>query len=254
MNYRPEEIFLSDSLDPYYNLSLEDYFLRSPEFFGKKILLIWRSTPAIIMGRFQNPWLEIDLKKAKNDDVLICRRQSGGGTVYHDEGNLNFCFIGKTKKEDHFNYFLSELSQLGIDLEVNERNDILYKNKKISGSAFKNTKDNSFHHFTFLVDTNLKALKKYLHHKQLSISSKSIPSKRSEVIDLKGVLTVKAILNHFGARKYTPLIEKKFGSDQWIYEETPKFHIKISGLEGEETIEIPKGTSYDIVMRKLNLE
>ncbi len=230
-----DEILHSESLDPYYNLAYEDYLLRDSKNFSKKILLIWQSRPSIVMGRFQNPWLEIDLEQAKDDGVLICRRQSGGGTVYHDKGNLNFCFVGKLKKEENFAWFIEKMNELNVTISVNERNDLIYNGKKISGSAFKNTKDNSFHHFTFLVQSDLGKLTKYLHHSQLDITSKSIKSIRSKVINLESY-TIEDLKNHFKAtRQPSKNLElesyEKFKGEKWIYGETPKYSFKTASGE-----------------------
>jgi len=227
-----DKVLHSESLDPYYNLAYEDFLLRNPENFSKKILFIWQSRPSIVLGRFQNPWLEIDLKLAQRDNVLICRRQSGGGTVYHDEGNLNFCFIGKTSKEENFSWFIAQMKSLGVDIDVNERNDLIFKNKKISGSAFKNTKDNSFHHFTFLVQSNLDKLTQYLHHDQINITSKSVKSIRSKVVNLN-VLSVAELKAHFASSEQlkdniTLSSYEKFKSKKWIFGETPKYTFKSS--------------------------
>ncbi len=242
-----DKILHSENLNPYFNLAYEDFLLRDPQNYSKNILFIWQSKPSIVLGRFQNPWLEIDLEQTTLDNVLICRRQSGGGTVYHDLGNLNFCFIGKLKKEDNFSWFINKMKQLDIEISVNERNDLLFQGKKISGSAFKNTKDNSFHHFTFLVESNLEKLTKYLHHEQLEITSKSVKSVRSKVTNLNG-FSVQKIKNHFSSTE--KIIEnitlekyELFQSNDWIFGETPKYQYKtdsgdiISRTKGQSPFE-----------------
>lgn len=50
------------------------------------ILLLWQNHPTVVIGRFQNPWLETNVKFARDNDINIARRISGGGTVYHDLG------------------------------------------------------------------------------------------------------------------------------------------------------------------------
>jgi lipoate-protein ligase A len=237
--------FISDQLDPYWNLSLEDFFLRSKEFSKLKVLFIWRSTPSVVMGRFQNPWLECDLPKMAQDKVQVVRRQSGGGSVYIDQGNLNFSFIGDINADDNYNFFFNSLSSLNIPFERNKRFDLLVDGKKISGSAFKNTKDSSMHHFSLLVETPLEKISKYLFHQRPLIETKSIRSTCTEVVSLKSAfnITVEDVLSCFeksSVSQYSVENEfyKKMKSAEWIYGETPKFSL---GKSSGESLEFIKG-------------
>ena len=86
------EVHIIESTDIYLNLALEQKLFLSMNP-GEPRLLMWKNQPAIVMGRFQNPWLECDLAKMRRQGVSLARRQSGGGTVYHDLGNMNICFM-----------------------------------------------------------------------------------------------------------------------------------------------------------------
>ena len=84
--------------------------------------------------------------------------QSGGGAVYHDRQNLNFTFmsgIDVYDKQRNFEIITDSLKQFGINAETSGRNDIVVDGKKISGSAFKLTRDRAFHHGTLLIDVDL---------------------------------------------------------------------------------------------------
>lgn len=235
--------FISTNTDPYYNITLENFFLRER---SEPILFLWQSTPAIVMGRFQNPWLESNMPKALEHKIKYVRRFSGGGTVYQDLGNLNFCFIDQKanyNKKKNCELIASALRELKIEAKVNPRFDLTVNDRKISGSAFKETKDRCLHHGTILVEANLNMIKEVLHHKQLDITSKSIKSVRSPVINLKDVqpklsveIVRKKLIEMYFTNKLQFEVPKNFEqdyrsytSDEWIFRETPIFELKRDG-------------------------
>ncbi|MDO4915970.1 biotin/lipoate A/B protein ligase family protein, partial [Corynebacterium sp.] len=80
------------SHDPLRNLAFERYLFDS---LGHKeaAVLMWRNNPAVMVGRAQNPWYEANTEFLHSHNIPLFRRISGGGTVYHDLGNLNFTFM-----------------------------------------------------------------------------------------------------------------------------------------------------------------
>lgn len=168
------QTYVSRSLDPFLNLSIEHYLLQKspPE---STILFLYTNRPSIILGRNQNPWVEVNLRLLKQDPLGIdlVRRRSGGGTVFHDEGNVNYSVICPTSAFDrdrHAEMVVRALRKLAIpDARVNERHDIVVdcgttgppldnsSNTKtpfkISGSAYKLTRLRSLHHGTCLLDS-----------------------------------------------------------------------------------------------------
>lgn len=180
--------------DPFINLAIENWVFKN-WLKDKPMLMIWQNKPSLIIGRAQNPWLECDLISALKDKIPIARRQSGGGTVFHDPGNINFTFLMPNKiynKKAHLNILIIALKKLGINTFINERNDIITQidnqNFKLSGSAYRETKNISFHHGTLLVKSNLELLKKYLHHKQdKNITAKGVTSVRSSVTSINHI-------------------------------------------------------------------
>lgn len=179
-------ILRSNSTNPWFNLATEDWIFREldPHI---QTLFLWRNSDSVVIGRHQNPWLECDLRKMEEDDVLLARRQSGGGAVFHDLGNTNFTFLSDRdgyNQDDDFGIVLDALSRLGINGERSGRNDILVESRKISGNAFKHTKERSFHHGTLLIKANLARLKSYLQPGPKRLESKGIKSVRSPVVNL----------------------------------------------------------------------
>lgn len=184
-------VLISDTFDPWFNLATEDYIFRDmdPEY---KILFLWRNDKTVVIGKFQNPWAECNTKKMEEDGIKLARRQSGGGAVYHDLGNTNFTFLSSKNtfdKKANNEILTKALSHFKVEAFPSGRNDILVKtndgDKKISGSAFKETIDRSFHHGTLLIDADMARLSNYLNPHPKKLESKGIASVRARVCNLK---------------------------------------------------------------------
>lgn len=187
-------IYISQSNDIYFNLAFENWlFLEKLQ--DKKILFLWQNAPCVVIGRAQNPWLECNLRSMENDNITMVRRQSGGGTVYHDFGNLNYTIISPKKDHDikaNLDLVCNAIRKLGIDMYANDRNDIVVDHHdftyKVSGSAFREKKDRAFHHGTLLINANTKKLYDYLHQPiDKSLDTKGVKSHRSKVINLSQI-------------------------------------------------------------------
>ncbi|GAB6091043.1 lipoate--protein ligase [Spirochaeta dissipatitropha] len=177
-------VYFSKSTDPYVNLSLEDQLFRNER---QAVLFMYVNSPCVVMGRHQNPWLECDMRALGRDTVPLLRRQSGGGAVYHDTGNLNWCFITPRENYDpdtHFSIILDSLIQAGIPAGLSARKDLFVDGRKISGSAYKIGKERCLHHGTMLIDADLDKLTAYLQAPDRQLASKGIDSVRSRVANL----------------------------------------------------------------------
>ncbi len=180
-------IYLAQSHDCAANLAGEAYLMGLDY---DRILYLWENDPCIVIGRYQNPWAECNLQKMEEDGVRLVRRQSGGGAVYHDRGNLIFTFIGdkaSATREENFDLLLSALASLGLECELSGRNDITLEGKKISGNAFQNTATKFCHHGTLLVRGNLAVMGDYLTPSATKLSSKAVKSVASRVGNLSEV-------------------------------------------------------------------
>lgn len=157
------QVYISHSHDPLLNLSVEHHLLQSspPD---STILMLYVNSPSIIFGRNQNPWLEANLSEmarldAQGKHVQLVRRRSGGGTVFHDHGNVNFSVICPPEhfnRDRHAEMVVRALKGLGRpNTRVNARHDIVIDANdgtfKISGSAYKLTRLRSLHHGTCLL-------------------------------------------------------------------------------------------------------
>ncbi len=173
--------YLVPSSDPAFCLALEEYFLSSYDFKDGDggIMLLWKSSPSIIIGKFQNAYEEVSPLNCMRHNICIYRRNTGGGAVYHDMGNLNFSFIKRYTEQPGYNDFLSPvasmLSSLGIDAEVRDTM-ILSEGKKISGNAEAFSGGKVLHHGTLLVNADLGELSLLTGHRRDIIRSKAIKS------------------------------------------------------------------------------
>lgn len=175
--------------DPYINLAIEEYVLNN---FGEKdtYLLFYINKPSIIIGRNQNSIEEINTKYVDENNIKVVRRLSGGGAVYHDEGNLNFSFITKDDGESFHNFqkftqpVVEALHDLGVPAELSGRNDLLAEGRKISGNAQFTTKGRMFSHGTLMFNSEIENVVAALNVSAEKIKSKGIKSIRSRVANI----------------------------------------------------------------------
>ena len=129
--------------------------------------MLWRNRPSVIIGRFGQAEAEVNLNYARSKRINLVRRNSGGGAVYHDLGNINFSFILHDKKIFTLEYFsgivIKILNEIGINARLEfSHNDIKDGGKKISGQAQYHHEGIILHHGTILFDTDLNIIPKVL--------------------------------------------------------------------------------------------
>ena len=242
------KVYISESYNPMFNLALEEWLMKSSAP-NEVILFLWQNANTIVIGRNQNPYKECNVKKLKEDCVQLVRRLSGGGSVYHDLGNLNFTFIAADENHNvdrNMSIILKGVSKFGIEGYFNGRNDLMVQERKFSGNAFINDSGMNCHHGTLLVDVDLEKLSKYLTVSPLKLQSKGIDSVASRVVNLSELspkITSEslkdALISSFNALYNTkaqiillkeeaidvsPYLEK-YKSWEWNYSESPDFSI-----------------------------
>lgn len=186
--------------DPYFNLATEEYLLKN---YACDIFMIWRSQSAIVVGKHQNALAEINHRYVSENKICVARRLSGGGTVFHDEGNLNFTFIKNVGRVDQINYqeftaqIVDVLTKLGLNVYAGRHNAIFLGEKKISGSADHIYKLRVMHHGTLLFNSHLDRLRNALQVDLSRFEDKAIQSNRSEVTNIADHLKTKMTIDRF---------------------------------------------------------
>jgi lipoate---protein ligase len=240
--------------DPRINLALEEYIVRNfePE---QDYLLFYVNQPSIIIGKHQNTVEEINAQYVQDNGVIVVRRISGGGAVYHDFGNLNFSFLTRydIKKVNNFIQFVQPivdaLKLLGVPAEMTGRNDIVAEGRKISGNAQFSTTKKMFSHGTLLFDANIESVVNALNVSGDKITSKGIQSVRSRVANIKEFLKEsldlqgfkqKLLASIFAGKAEIPtyklsqteweavhtLSREKYQTWEWNYGRSPEFNIQ----------------------------
>jgi lipoate-protein ligase A len=276
-------VYYSEDTDPYFNLAAEAFLLHHLK---EDVLLIWRSNKAVVCGKHQNVCAEVNFGHCIVNGISVCRRLSGGGTVYHDLGNINFTFIKNLREglEKAVNYkqFLDPvraiLLAMGINTEYSLRDDLLLNNYKVSGNAQHIFQKGMriLHHGTLLYDSDLLSLGKAL-HSQGNYIGKAIKSVRSEVtnirkwIDFGSVdIFLKKFLNeiekHFNttviALEKNHLIDidliknQKFALNSWVLGYSPNYNHKRQLVWGNTLLNldmtVEKGIVQNIEIYNLN--
>ena len=240
---------VTSSYNPYYNLAFEEYvFLNCKD---DDYLILWQNENTIVYGLNQNPLVEINKEEADKHGINLVRRSTGGGTVYHDLGNLNFSYITdyNNGEKSAYEFFLSPIidafKSIGLEIEVKGRNDMVLDGKKISGSAQRLKDGRILHHGTLLINSDLERIQSVLNVSREKIESKGIKSVKSRVTNIQeyveeplDVARVKElIINSFKRQSsfqtcdlsqndlecVTRLADEKYKSWNWLFAKTPEF-------------------------------
>ncbi|MCL2166247.1 MAG: lipoate--protein ligase [Clostridiales bacterium] len=234
---------VTGSTDPYLNLAVEEYLLNGllPD---ECIFYLWQNAKTVVIGRNQNAYKECRTDKLHADGGFLARRLSGGGSVYHDLGNLNFTFLANEADFDvarQLSVILRALEDYGIYAEKSGRNDISINERKFSGNAFYQHKERCYHHGTILVDVDMSKMNAYLQVSADKLRSHSVESVRSRVINLKELnpaidipsvrLSLLRAFEEIYGRAAIPLdirelkqeeisvLREKYASAEWLYGE-----------------------------------
>ena len=238
---------LNSSHDPFYNQAFEEYVFE--HFREGEIFLLWQNDPAVIVGSYQNICREVHVERLRQLGIPVIRRITGGGTVYHDLGNLNYTYISDGGAAIDYDQclgpILAALNDIGVPARKNRTCDIAIGGGKISGSAQRMTKGRLLHHGTLLFSSDLGVLDRITtHRKNDCFQSKGTQSAICTVTNIREHLARPMTIEEFRERlldrmvppgsprlTLTPeqeaevcrLRDEKYRSWEWTWGKTPAF-------------------------------
>ena len=256
------------STDAYFNLAAEEYLLKH---FDEDIFMLWRNDKAVIVGKYQNSAAEINLDYVREHGIKVVRRQTGGGAVFHDLGNVNYTFIG-TKGSGDFRTFsepiLRVLNEMGVPAKFEGRNDLTINGMKFSGTAQCVYKDRILHHGTLLFASEMDDLTSALKVNPLKFKDKAVKSVRKRVTNISEHLptpmsvtdfievvmrnvsqnsenAVPYELSEHDIQEISKLRDEKYSTWDWNFGTSPKFgytkQIRTGGGNVELNLDVEKG-------------
>jgi lipoate-protein ligase A len=263
------------SMDPAFNFALEYYLMKNPDFAGD-YFLFWRTSPTLMIGRYQITTAEINEPYAKEKNITVVRRVSGGGTIYTDPGGWQFSFIIKgDPNETDFRHYtapvIQALGEIGVIAYFNNRNDLLIDGRKFSGNAQHRTKDCILHHGSILFDTDIEEMVRSITVADDKIISKGIQSVRQRVTNVTDHMEEKITPTEFkdlmlgsllkntesiyeltdaDKKEIEKIADEKFRSWDWNYGSSPAYEItksrRFDGGKLEVYLSLEKGHIRDV--------
>lgn len=199
MSIKRIEYYLSDTYNPYINLSFEEDLLNK-EKKDCMIFYLWQNQNTVVIGKNQSAQDECNLQLMEKDGITLARRSSGGGAVFQDLGNICFTFICEKSDFDiqkQLSVIQRALKEFGIEAYFSGRNDLMVDGFKISGQAYLKTKDFALHHGTILLNVDMQKLAKYLKTDKTKLASHGVKShvqRVKNIIDFNPGLSMQKLI------------------------------------------------------------
>lgn len=258
--------------DGAYALAMQVY-VQNNIFLDEGIIFPYYCAPKVEIGRFQNAASEVNQDYLEEKDILLVRRDTGGGAILVDDGAVNVCFLVPEDTGVYGNYkkmyepVIKALNNLGVkNVEQSGRNDLVIDGKKVSGGAMTMSNGRVYGGFSLLLDINVEAMVAVLNPNRKKIESKGIKSVQSRVTTLrehlapeyKNVTTDEfkdLIIKEFlsiddvkDAKRYEltaedwhqidKLVEEKYKNWDWNYGKSPRYSYNRDSRLSAGTVDI----------------
>ncbi|HUW41390.1 MAG TPA: hypothetical protein VMV90_10285 [Rectinemataceae bacterium] len=264
------EALRAEGRDPTDNLALEEALLSLPGD-AEALLLLYVNDPCVVVGRNQNPWAEVDPRS----DLPVRRRVSGGGTVYHDAGNLNWALLVPRRLHDQdaeLALVAGALCALGFGVEPGPRGGLYLgggsdrAGGKVSGTARRFGPRRVLHHGTILVDADLGRLRASLGGIR-PVSSRAVASVPGRPVNLSALRpglgaealaadlmayfasaglageagSAESFLAASGAAEVAREARERHLGWDWTWGQTPDFSVSAPALSGDVIVDVKGG-------------
>ena len=279
------QFIVSDQTNPYWNIAVENYLVSLPES-EVVTLYLWKNRRTVVIGQNQNPFSECNVEALEADGGYLMRRRTGGGAVYHDDGNINFSFVAPKALYDQMRQFeviKHAVAGFGIVAELSGRNDLLAierdrcgatdtskEGRKFSGNAFSKGKYQDLHHGTILIKGNMEDLQRYLKPKPAKLQKHGVASVKSRVVNLSelnpaitsesivpqlrkafeevyGGTAMELAFDETIARPEVKALYEEFASDEWRYGRWRTFTAERSAQFDWGGVEVALTVENDII-------
>lgn len=258
--------------DGAYALAMQVY-VQDNIFLDEGIIFPYHCKPKVEIGRFQNAVTEVNQDYLEDNDILLVRRDTGGGAILVDDGAVNVCFLISEDTGVYGDYkkmyapVIEALNNLGVkNVEQSGRNDLIINGKKVSGGAMTMSRGRIYGGFSLLLDIDVESMVAVLNPNRKKIESKGIKSVQSRVTTIREHLApeyenvttaefkdliIKEFLNIDNvddAKRYIltdedwqaidKLVEEKYKNWDWNYGKSPRYSYNRDGRVSAGTIDI----------------
>jgi lipoate-protein ligase A len=167
-------------------------FLEKNTRFSDKLFYFYHpQKPIVICGVHQNVEAEVNMSFLKSHGIDLVRRNSGGGAVYVDPGNLTYCYIDTeaTVQKPQFGKYaqpiIDTLHHLGVDAVKNGRNDLTVNGRKFSSMSASKTGHRVSYGGTLMINVNLDNANEALTPSKVKLQAKGVKSVHSRVTNIR---------------------------------------------------------------------
>ncbi|MFB6115898.1 MAG: biotin/lipoate A/B protein ligase family protein [Candidatus Nanosalina sp.] len=233
--------------NPYFKTGLNRALMESVRGSGETVIFLsgWKSD-CVNIGYSQEIRQEVNLDKVKEQDILVVRRQGGGGTTYlTEDGEITWGIVAPEENfPDDVNKIYrkicgkiaSGLEKIGIKAEHEPVNDVVTENGKISGATLKEEDGVVYIGGTILYKVNTEEMFQILTPDEDKLKDKQIKNFEDRITSIQSESDAdfqeavealkKGLLNNRTFRKdelkdseveRAEELADKYSSEEWLY-------------------------------------